>query len=52
MTLTSSTTSLLLYERLQLVLSDEVTLLFSELHNFPRHFNPRKEGILAWIIEK
>lgn len=21
---------------------------FSELHNFPRHFKPRKDGILAW----
>lgn len=51
-TLTSSITSLLLHERLALVLSDDATVLFPELHNFPRHFKPRKEGILAWITEK
>lgn len=50
-TLTSLTTSLL-YEPLELGLSEEATLLFSEPHNLPRHFKPSKEGILARIPEK
>ena len=50
--LTSSTTSLLLHEPLVLVFSDEVALPFPELHNFPRAFKPRKQGISAQIAKK
>lgn len=35
-----------------LALSDEVPLLFSELHNFPRHFKPRDAGISVWFTKK
>lgn len=50
--LTSSTTSVLRHEPGVLAPSEEDTLLFSELHSFPRHFKPRKEGILARIANK
>lgn len=50
--LTSSTTSLLLHEPLVLVFADEVALPLPELHNFPRDFKPRKQGISAQIAKK